>query len=607
MKRLAPLALTAATLALTACQDSDQILSPNDPADAPAFSIQQQADQVVPGRILARLTDGADAASLGSAHGVAFDRTIASGRIAIFSGAVGNERALAARLGGDDRVVYAEPDYLRQTTAIDPKLWAFHNPGNLFVTFTRGRHKGQIVESYRSVDDADEDNDPAGFAWGGGPVSIASIDTGVQMDHTEFGGATMVPGWDYIDNDSDPSDENDHGTHTTGTMVGDRVGVAGVAGAASKVTVYVYRVCGAHGCPTSAIVSAIYAATDTGVVAMNLSLGGGSLSQSEADAILYATGESVRPGSLVIASAGNGSTSTVSCPACDPNAISVAASDWLDEHAYYTNYGDGLDIIAPGGELYGNTTSEAGIYSSVRGNDYAYFQGTSMSAPQVTGTAAIVTGDRGANLRARLEWTTDDLGAPGYDTQFGWGRLNTHRAVTITPRPTGPAPPPNSPPTASFTHSCSGLECNFTDMSTDSDGSVVAWSWNFGDSGNSTSQNPAHTYSADDTYTVTLTVTDDDGATGMVSQDVTVNSGGGGITLSAVGYKVKGLKKADLTWSGTSASMNVNVFRDGTLIATPANDGFYTDNINERGGGSYEYQVCETDGSTCSNRVTVIF
>ena len=64
MKRLAPLALTAATLALTACQDSDQILSPNDPADAPAFSIQQQADQVVPGRIMARLTDGADAASL---------------------------------------------------------------------------------------------------------------------------------------------------------------------------------------------------------------------------------------------------------------------------------------------------------------------------------------------------------------------------------------------------------------------------------------------------------------------------------------------------------------------------------------------------------------
>jgi serine protease len=76
------------------------------------------------------------------------------------------------------------------------------------------------------------------------------------MNHPEFGGATFGDGWDYIDDDGDPSDENDHGTHTTGTMVGDAVGVAGVAGAASNVTVYVYRVCGPNGCPTSAIVSA---------------------------------------------------------------------------------------------------------------------------------------------------------------------------------------------------------------------------------------------------------------------------------------------------------------------------------------------------------------
>lgn len=518
MRRTLTLGTLATALFVAACQDTNQLLSPNDPADAPQFSVQQQAERVVPGRILARLTDGVDAASVGQATGVAFERMVANGRIAIFNGAVGNERSLAARLGGDDRVVYAEPDFLRQTTAIDPRLWAFYNPGGLSVAFTRGRNKGKPVTSYLSVDDADEDN-VEGYASGGGPVSIASIDTGVQMDHPEFGGATIAAGWDYINNDDDPTDENNHGTHTTGTMVGDNVGVAGVAGAASNVTVYVFRVCGANGCPTSAIVSAIYAATDSGVVAMNLSLGGGSESQTEINAIQYATDN----GALVIASAGNGGTSTVSCPACDPNAISVAASDWLDEHAYYTSYGPGLDITAPGGELYSNTTSEAGIYSSVRGNGYAYFQGTSMAAPQVTGTAAIVasvTGDTGAALRARLEGTTDDLGASGYDTQFGNGRLNSYRAVTGTPLDEGtpPPPPPDPDPLgASFSFSCSAYACAFDGSG--STGNVSSYAWTTSDGGSATGPSATfdHTFPGDGTYTVTLTVTD--GATTDTTSD----------------------------------------------------------------------------------------
>ncbi len=490
-------------IAVGACQDDTPLLSPDAGLD-PAFSAQQQTDRVVPGRILARLQPGANPAAVGAAHGVVFERAAAGGRLAVFRGAAGNERALAARLRGDARVVYAEPDYLRQPTAIDSRLWAFYNPGGLTVQYTRGRNKGQPVTSLISVEDADEDN-IEGYATGGAPVSIASIDTGVQMDHPEFGQATLVPGWDYIDNDPDPSDENDHGTHTTGTMVGDNVGVAGVAGAAPNVTVYVYRVCGPNGCPTSAIVSAIYDAANAGVVAMNLSLGGGSLSQSEADAIQFATDA----GSLVIASAGNDGTSTVSCPACDPNAISVAASDWLDEHAYYTNWGDGLDLIAPGGELYSNTTSESGIWSAVRNNGYAYFQGTSMAAPQVTGTAAIVasvTGLRGSALRSRLESTTDDLGPAGYDTQFGHGRLNAYRAVTGTTLDEGTPPPPPETLTAAFTFACSGLTCTFDGSG--STGSITSYDWAFGDGATGTGVTTSHTYAGAGTYTVTLTVSD---------------------------------------------------------------------------------------------------
>ena len=148
---------------------------------------------------------------------------------AICAGAVGNAGPLAARLGGDNRAAYAEPAYLRPPTTIDPKMWACYHPGGLSVTFTRGRNKGRIVESYLSVEDADEDNVEGYASGGGGAVSIASIDTGVQMDHPEFGGVTFVAGRDFVSDDDDPSDENDHGTHTTGTMVGDNGGVAGVA------------------------------------------------------------------------------------------------------------------------------------------------------------------------------------------------------------------------------------------------------------------------------------------------------------------------------------------------------------------------------------------
>ncbi len=87
---------------------------------------------------------------------------------------------------------------------------------------------------------------------------------------------------------------------------------------------------------------------------------------------------------------------------------------------------------------------------------------------------------------------------------------------------------PNNPPTASFTYSTSGLTVNFTDTSSDSDGSVVSWSWNFGDGNYSSSRNPSHTYSSGGSYTVRLTVTDDDGATDTYTRTITVTDPSGG-------------------------------------------------------------------------------
>jgi serine protease len=417
-------------LALAACQDNSTMapgaLAPGNQLNA--INLSQTVEQVMPGEVIVKARAGQDVAEIARAHGLEVASTGYRGTFSVLRGAAGSERALAARLGADARVEYAEPNFLRQPQAIDSRLWAFFNDGSGRMYFTSGSNRGSAVGSKLPKADADEDN-IAGYAAGGAPVVIGSVDTGVDLDHPEFLSGQLIAGRDWYNNDANPQDDEGHGTHTTGTMVGRNVGVAGVSGAGANVRVYVQKVCGRRGCPTSAIVSAIRAAADyPGLVAMNLSLGGSSESQSEKDAIAYANGKGV----LVIASAGNDGTSTVSCPACDPLAISVAATNWADGLSYYSNWGTGLDIAAPGGEMYSNTSDEGGIYSSVI-DGYDYYQGTSMAAPQVTGTAGIVasvTGLRGSALRSRLEGSTDDVGTPGYDTTFGNGRLNSYRAVT---------------------------------------------------------------------------------------------------------------------------------------------------------------------------------
>jgi serine protease len=336
---------------------------------------------------------------------------------------------------------------------------------------TDSRYGQQIPESYASKADADEDaiSSIATFAGKNEAVVIGNIDTGVDINHPEFAGRLYYDadgklGCDWYSqaaagngsgtcSDFTPYDTPDqgHGTHTAGTMGGTNVGVVGAAGIAANVKLHVQRVCGAAGCYTSSIVNAIRAAADVpGMVAMNLSLGGRTESAGEKSAIQYATNKGV----LVIAAAGNSGTSKVGCPACDPNAISVSATTWQDALAAYSQYGSGLDISAPGGYCYSNTTEEGCIFSAVvagyqggkthsgplANGSYAYMNGTSMATPQVTGAAAVVaskTGLRGSALRSRLQSTADDLGTAGYDTKFGNGRLNVYRAVTTSAAPAG--------------------------------------------------------------------------------------------------------------------------------------------------------------------------
>lgn len=215
---------------------------------------------------------------------------------------------------------------------------------------------------------------------------------------------------------------------------------------------------------------------------------------------------------------------------------------------------------------------------------YAWDFGDGASA---TGSTASHTYSAEGSFTVTLT-VTDDGGATGTDSQV----------VTVSDGI-------NDPPTASYGFACSGLSCDFDgSASSDSDGTIQSYNWTFGDGATGSGVTTSHTYSADGDYTVTLTVTDDGGATDSQSQTVSVADVA--ISLSANGFKQRGLQKADLTWSGAD-STNVDIVRDGVVVATTANDGAFTDNINQRGSGSYVYQVCEAGTSTCSNEATVTF
>src|SRR6266702_1791405 len=156
-------------------------------------------------------------------------------------------------------------------------------------------------------------------------------------------------------------------------------------------------------------------------------------------------------------------------------------------------------------------------------------------------------------------------------------------------------PPPNQPPLATFTSTCSGLTCGFTSTSSDPDGSIVAYGWTFGDGGTSTATNPSHTYGSGGTYTVTLTVTDNQGATGSASTSVTV-------TPASVTGKIAFTSNRDgnseiyvMNADGTGATrLTNNAAIDGDPAWSP--DGTRLAFTSTRD-GNYEIYVMNADGS----------
>jgi serine protease len=447
------------------------------------------------------------------------------------------------------------------------------------------------------------------YARTGAGVKAYILDTGIRATHDDFGGR-VEEGFDAFSDEGDgTTDCHGHGTHVAGTVGSATWGVA------KGVTLVPVRVLD---CSGSGSWSGVAAGLDwivgkqgsgTARAVANLSLSGGT-NDTVDDAVRRAVGAGV----TVSVAAGNGNRIGRAVNACNVSparvaeALTVSATSGSDTKPTWANTGSCVDLFAPGVSI--TSTDANGSWSTK--------SGTSMAAPHVAGVAALLLSDGwlpptqvGGDIVDGATANVVSSAGSGSPNLLLYSRIGVNQSG-------GTAPPPeqNQPPTASFTYECEELVCSFTDESADPDGTVVAWDWRFDDGATATAQHPTHTYAAAGAYQVTLTVTDDGGATGSSTRTVTVevadDGGGGGgedpegVVLGATGYKVRGLQKADLSWSGAGAG-SIDVYRDGGLIATIGNSGAYTDHIDNRGGGSYTYVVCQAGTSTCSNAVTVSF
>ena len=254
-------------------------------------------------------------------------------------------------------------------------------------------------------------------------VTIAIVDTGVVCSHPDLSGK-CVPGYDFVNNDSDPRDDHGHGTHVAGIAAAMTNNGVGIAGVGYDARIMPMKALGASGNGShSAIASAITWATDRGAHVINMSLGAYFTSSTLRDAVAYA----ISRGVSVVAAAGNDNSSNPNYPSSYPDVIGVAATTQSDTKASFSNYGQNIDVAAPG----------VGILSSVMSGSYQAWSGTSMASPVVAGAAALLRAQRLTRtpnqIEALLEVSAVDLGPTGWDPEFGAGRIDVGAALAREP------------------------------------------------------------------------------------------------------------------------------------------------------------------------------
>ncbi|MDP3979798.1 MAG: S8 family serine peptidase, partial [Chlamydiota bacterium] len=351
-----------------------------------------------------------------------------------------NMDSIISAFSEDTNIVYAEPNFLLTTHAVIPNddrfnaLYGLHNTGQLFGT---------------SKPDADIDAPEAWEIRTGSPnVIIAVIDTGVDYTHPDLasniwsnpgevcgngiddddnGFIDDCRGWDFANSDNDPIDDNSHGTHVSGTIAAVGNNGFGVVGVTWSAQIMPLKFLGSSGSgSTFDAAQCVYYAVDNGATILNNSWGGGGYSTTLYNSIVYARNHNV----LFVAASGNSGVNTDTSAHYPSsydldNILSVAATDYKDNLASYSNYGiDTVDLAAPG----------SSVFSTIPGNNYAYKSGTSMATPHVSGVAALVWAEHPElnyqDVINQILFNTDPLPVLEGKVATG-GRLNLNKAMAL--------------------------------------------------------------------------------------------------------------------------------------------------------------------------------
>ncbi|HBN09552.1 MAG TPA: hypothetical protein DD435_13185 [Cyanobacteria bacterium UBA8530] len=290
-----------------------------------------------------------------------------------------------------------------------------------------------------------------------GSVTVAVVDSGVDKDHPDLAG--RVTGRKFLtDSDGNPlegtsndfSDLCSHGTHVAGIIAASRNNLQGIAGVANFKILAVKTMDKDGGGSEYDILEGIKYAVDHGARVINLSLG---LSETMVNAPFMETLEyaakatfplpagGVATGSLILAAAGNDGAS-VMAPATDPNSIAVSSTSQFagtsplnrwEFLSAFSNRGNKVEVAAPGGRILSTIPLGLAAVKGIDGQPYAYKSGTSMATPYASAVAALILAKHpdwsAEQLRNKLRESVDDLGAPGKDPLYGFGRVNALKAI----------------------------------------------------------------------------------------------------------------------------------------------------------------------------------
>ena len=266
-------------------------------------------------------------------------------------------------------------------------------------------------------------------AWstttGDASIIIAILDTGVDGTHPDLQ-SKMVPGWNVYNNNSDTRDVYQHGTVVAGTAAAASNNSQGVASIAWNCPIMPVRISALDGTATySAMANGLTWAADHGARVANISYKA-STSSTVASAANYFQSK----GGVVVAAAGNEAFFDAS--ADNTSILTVAATDANDQLTLWTNTGNNIDLTASGT-----------VFSTMPGGSYNSASGTSVSSPVVAGAAALVLSVKpslsGSQVQNILKQSADDLGPTGWDTGYGWGRVNVGRAVLVASGSSSPS------------------------------------------------------------------------------------------------------------------------------------------------------------------------